>query len=97
MVRVYGYSDDIVCIEGSKYKENEIDCYDKDIEIEFTDGTIINIGYGKNDLAIWYICVKKYGSASYNHIVCEDENSEIYSDIFEIESEIKYHKIVNKW
>lgn len=96
MVRVYGYSDDIVYIEGSKYKENEIYCYDKDIEIEFTDGTIINIGYGKNDLAIWYICVKKYGSESYNHIVCEDENSEIYSDIFEIESEIKYHKIVNK-
>lgn len=35
MIRIYGYSDDIVVIEGSKYKYNEIDCFDKDVKMEF--------------------------------------------------------------
>lgn len=28
MVKIYGYSDDIVCIENSRYFEDEIGCFD---------------------------------------------------------------------
>lgn len=28
MVKIYGHSDDIVCIENSRYFENEIECFD---------------------------------------------------------------------
>lgn len=45
-VTIYGYSDDLVEIENSQYKEDEIDCYDKAIRFFFVDGTIISICYG---------------------------------------------------
>lgn len=38
-VTIYGYSDDLVEIENSQYKEDEIDCYDKAIRFYFVDGT----------------------------------------------------------
>ena len=44
-VTIYGYSDDLVEIENSQYKEDEIDCYDKAIRFFFVDGTIISICY----------------------------------------------------
>ena len=33
MVKIYGCSDDLVEIEGSRYKENEIDCFDCNVRI----------------------------------------------------------------
>ena len=39
MVKIYGCSDDLVEIEGSKYPEDEIGCYDSDVKIWFSDGT----------------------------------------------------------
>lgn len=47
MVKVYGCSDDIVEIKNSTYKESEISCFDKDVRIRFTDGTVIRVGYSK--------------------------------------------------
>ena len=38
-VTIYGYSDDLVEIENSQYKEDEIDCYDKAIRFYFVDAT----------------------------------------------------------
>lgn len=55
MVKVYGASDDLVEIYGSTYKENEIGCFEKDVRIRFTDGTVIRIGYAKPELAVWWI------------------------------------------
>lgn len=46
-VTIYGYSDDLVEIENSQYKEDEIDCYDKAIRFFFVDGTIISICYAQ--------------------------------------------------
>ena len=93
MIRIYGYSDDIVVIEGSKYKYSEIDCFDKDVKIWFKNGTEIKCGYGKQNLAVWYINIE---SGSGNLTVCNDENSEIYSDIFEIDSEIVNHEVIRR-
>ena len=28
MVKIYGYSDDTVCLDNSKYLENEVECFD---------------------------------------------------------------------
>ena len=52
MVKVYGTSDDLVEIENSQYKEDEIGCYDHDVRIRFLDGTIIRVGYPKDGLAV---------------------------------------------
>lgn len=96
MVRIYGRSDDLVEIEGSNYAEDEIGCYNQDVIIVFEDGTQIRCGYSKGNIAVWYIVVECEGTAEYNLCVCNDENSDIYSDIFGIDSEIKTHRLENK-
>lgn len=96
MVKVYGVSDDLVEIENSTYKEDEIGCYDSDVRIRFLDGTIIRVGYSKPNLAVWWIEIEKQGTASQKLTICEDEEAKIYSDIFEIDSEIKSHRVINK-
>lgn len=87
---------DLVEIEGSKYKEDEIGCFDLNVRIWFEDGTVILIGYPKKDLGVWWIQVEHDGISSYNLSICLDENAEIYSDIFEIDSEIIKHEVVSK-
>lgn len=94
MVKIYGASDDLVEIEGSTYSEDEISCYDSNVEITFTDGTVILIGYPKEGAAIWWIEVEKRGTAEQTLTVCDDEAADPYSDVFEIEAEIKSHSVI---
>ena len=96
MVKVYGASDDLVEIENSKYKEDEIGCYDHDVRIRFFDGTVIRVGYPKDGLAIWWIEIEKQGTAENKLTICSDEDARIYSDIFEIDSEIKSHSVIKQ-
>ena len=96
MVKVYGASDDLVEIENSKYKEDEIGCYDHDVRIRFFDGTVIRIGYPKDGLAIWWVEIEKQGTAEQKLTICDDEDARIYSDIFEIDSEIKSHSVIKQ-
>lgn len=94
MVKVFGESDDLCEIEGSVYQENEIGCYNHNVKIHFVDGTVIRVGYPKANAAIWWIEVEKQGTAEQSLTVCNDENARIYSDIFEIDAEIKSHSII---
>ena len=96
MVKVYGVSDDLVEIKNSKYKEDEIWCYDHDVRISFFDGTVIRVGYPKDGLAIWWVEIEKKGTAEHKMAICEDEDAWIYSDIFEIDSEIKSHLVIKQ-
>lgn len=91
MIKIFGYSDDLVEIEGASYKTSEVDCFNKDVVISFTDGTIIRIGYAKPGLGIWYIIIEKKGTAIQKLEVCEDQDSGAYSDIFYIDAEIVSH------
>lgn len=96
MTKVYGASDDLVEIEGSTYKEDEIGCYTHDVRIRFLDGTVIRVGYPKDGLAVWWIEVEKQGTAEQKLTICEDEDARIYSDVFEIDSEIKSHSVIKQ-
>ena len=93
MIKIYGCSDDLVEIEGSTYEEDEIGCFCSDVLIDFVDGTVIRVGYSKPDIAVWYIKVEKQGTAKQVLTVCEDENADIYSDVFEIDAEIRRHRL----
>ena len=96
MIRVYGCSDDLVEIEGAKYPDDEVDCFDKDLRIGFKDGTVIRVGYPKEGKAVWWIEVEKIGVADHNIICCDDEDAEIYSDVFTINSEFEWREAVKK-
>lgn len=42
MVKIYGHSDDIICIENSRYFENEIECFDvAGVRLFLDDGTVL--------------------------------------------------------
>lgn len=101
MTKVYGYSDDLVAISGSSYKEDEIGCFNKDVRIRFTDGTAILVGYPKHLMSgekagIWGIEIEKKGTAIYRLEICDDENADLYSDVFYINAEIKSHSVIKK-
>ena len=95
MIKIYGCSDDLVEIENSQYKRNENGCYENDVRIRFVDGTVIRIGYPKKTLlgdfiAVWWIEIEKYGTSNSKLTKCEDEDADIYSDIFHC---MLYHSI----
>lgn len=95
MIKVYGCSDDLVEVEGAEYPYDEIGCFEHDVILEFTDGTIIRVGYPKMDMAVWWIKVIADGSGSWGLEHCDDEDAEIYSDVFVIngEEEIKLKRV----
>lgn len=96
MVKIYGYSDDLVEIEGSQYQYNEIDCFNSDVRIKFYDGTVIRIGYPKRGVGVWWIEVEKHGNAMQSLTECNDEDAEVYSDVFEIEAEVECHSVIKQ-
>lgn len=96
MLKVYGYSDDLVEVKGASYPNNEIDCYNSDVRIRFTDGTTIRVGFPKKDLSVWWIEVEEQGTAKQVLEVGEDEYADIYSDIFYIDAEVKSHRVIKK-
>lgn len=96
MTKIYGYSDDLVEIEYSNGGGDEIGCYNRNVRIAFRDGTKILVGYGKPGLGVWWIKVEKQGTAKQTLTICEDEDAEIYSDIFEIDSPILGWVILEK-
>lgn len=94
VVTIYGYSDDTVEIENSNYNDGAIDCFDKDVRMWFTDGTIIRVGYSKEDFAVWYIVREHVGTAEQTLLICEDEDADPYSDVFCINAEIERHEVL---
>lgn len=93
MLKIYGCSDDLLEIEGAPYPADEIGCFDSTVTVNFSDGTVIKAGYPKKDKGIWWIDVLKTGTAPWNLRKCDDENAEIYSDIFEIDAEYVSHEV----
>ena len=90
---VYGYGDDNLVIEGAPYPADEIGCYDSDVYIRFSDGTLIKAWYVKDNKAIWGISVLEKGTARQNLTECFDESAEIYSDVFEIDADYVSHEV----
>ena len=57
MVKIYGYSDDTVCLDNSKYFENEIECFDvAGVRLYLDDGTVLVNFTDGIDKLIMYTC-----------------------------------------
>ena len=94
MIKVYGYSDDNLVLDGAPYPADEIGCFEQDVIVEFDDGTRIRAGYPKKDIGVWYVKVEKKGTAPQKLIECFDEDAELYSDLFEIDANYVEHRKV---
>jgi hypothetical protein len=85
VVKIYGSSDDLVCLDNSNYGVDEIGCFDvKGVRLFLDDDTIIVVRYTNG---IWRIEIERKGTAPYQH-------EADYSDIFCTESDVIAHEII---
>lgn len=80
MIQVSGWSDDLVEINGDW--QDEIGCFGQIVNIEFDDGTEIEVKY---DEGAWKVKVLQEGSADHRTERLET-NGDYYSDLFTIET-----------
>lgn len=96
--KVYGCSDDLIEFEGDV--KGEASHYSSDNEpamVIFSDGTIIEVEYGKADLAIWSISTIKTGDLFDRIDVCEDEDATPYSDVIHFRDGLKFAYVATEY
>lgn len=90
MVKIYGSSDDLVCLDNSTYGVDEIGCFDvKGVRLFLDDDTILVVRYTNG---IWRIEIERKGTAPYQHTVCPGDDEDDYSDVFCTESDVIAHE-----
>lgn len=81
--KVYGCSDDLIEVEGDV--SGEVGAYGTDpddgVRLRFSDGTLLEIGYGKGEKGVWAIKVLKRGTLFERLDECDDEDADPYSDV----------------
>lgn len=91
--KVYGASDDLIEFEGDC--RGEVNCYgtddrDQGVLVVMSDGTILEIQYGKLDQGIWGITVLRKGRLFERLDQCESEDADPYSDVAHFRDGIKW-------
>jgi hypothetical protein len=98
--RVYGASDDLIEFEGDF--TGEVGCYGTDdrergVLVVFSDGTILEVKYGKHNRGIWEVKPIKKGELFTDIEMCDSEDASIYSDIATFKAGIKWAYAAKKW
>lgn len=96
--RIYGQSDDNIYCDGEY--EGQYSSYDHaedGILLVVSDGTLLEIKYGKGDLSIWGITVIKKGQLLLEIEICDDPSADIYSDVACFKPGIQYIYACSKW
>jgi hypothetical protein len=98
--KVYGTSDDLIEVEGDV--KGEAGCYGTDdrehgVLVIFSDGTLLELKYGKSDMAIWGINIIKEGALFSKIEICNDEDARPYSDIVYFEDGLKWAFAATEW
>lgn len=99
-VRVYGCSDDLIELEGDL--REEINCYgtdddDRGVLLSFSDGTIVELKYGKLGRGIWGITVMTEGDAYEGIDHCSDEDASPHSDVLRLSDGVRWCHAATKW
>lgn len=91
--RVYGSSDDAVYLEGEC--SGQVDCHGTDdreqgVLVVMSDGTLLEVKYGKNGEGIWEVKLLKQGPLFERIELCVDEDADPYSDVAHFREGIKW-------
>lgn len=86
---VYGYSDDLVEVEGEL--NEEFSAYEEPCHLAFSDGTLIDVRYNDRSSGIWSIEVQKIGDLLLKAEVYYKEEDE-YSDKLHFDKGLKWVK-----
>lgn len=94
MAKVFGVSDDLVEIENTKYFDDEIGCYRRDVKLWFDDDTVVRVHYGT--YGIWRIKIEKHGRAEFILKTAEEIGEDAYSDELNIFADVIRHKTIRE-
>jgi len=98
--KIYGSSDDLIEFDGDVY--GEVGHYGTD-EAEHgdlifcSDGTLLEIKYGKADMGIWGIQVIKEGELFEHLQPCNDQDAEPHSDLVLFRDGLKWAYVATEW
>ena len=104
--KIYGSSDDLVEIESNSIQdvEGEVSYYsskysdkDKGVLIICSDGTLLEVKYGKGGLGIWAVNLLNTGNLFKEIEPCTDEDAEIYSDVAYFKDGLKWAYAAKEW
>lgn len=85
-VLIYGYSDDLIEVEGDF--GDEFPAYNCWKYLHFNDGTIVKVGYAMEPGKGWHIEIEKMGtSATPKFLIPKMDGDEHYSDHLELEGD----------
>lgn len=93
--RIYGTSDDLIEVEGGK-AAGEVGCYGAGddgkpgVLLCCSDGTILEVKYGKEDAGIWEIKLLRRGNDFDRIDICTDDDADPYSDQAFFKSDLKW-------
>lgn len=98
--KVYGASDDLIEFDGDL--RGEVGCYGTDekshgVLVVFSDGTLLDVKYGKGDAAIWGISVIHQGTQFDRIEFCDNEDANPYSDVVYLKEGIKWGYAATEW
>jgi hypothetical protein len=99
--KVYGSSDDLIEVEGGKCA-GEVGCYGTDdrehgVLLLFSDGTLLEVKYGKNDDAIWEVKLVKKGKQFDRIDQCDDADADPYSDVAHFKADLDWCYAAKEW
>lgn len=98
--KIYGASDDLVEFDGDVY--GEVDCFGTDsqehgVMVICSDGTLLEVKYGKADMAVWGVTLINIGNLFERIDPCVDEDATPYSDIVYFKDGLKWAFAATEW
>ncbi len=78
-ILVYGFSSDLLALDGAVREDIPVACGEQ-IDLVFTDGTVLRAGYGVKDPECWQIYRVTAGSAQYERRAATNPKTD-YSDV----------------
>lgn len=95
--KIYGTSDDLIEFEGDVYGETGHYDDDKGALLMCSDGTVLEVKYGKADAGIWEIKLLAQGTLFDRIDLCTDEEADPYSDIAHFKDGLKWCYVAKEW
>jgi hypothetical protein len=98
--KIYGCSDDLIEFEGDV--RGEVGSYGTDerergVLLVCSDGTLLEVKYGKNDDAIWEIKLIHPGTLFDWMELCTDSNAKPYSDTANFQDGLEWVYAATEW
>lgn len=98
---IYGASDDLIEVDGGK-AGGEVNCYGTDesergVLMVCSDGTMLEVKYGKGGQGIWSVTLIKKGTAFVGIEQCDSEDASPHSDVASFSEPLAWCYAATTW